>query len=223
MLSCHHGAMFPEKQINEAERAKKLYKKENCRECHSIKGKGGEIGPPLDGIGGHRGPEWLLDRLMDPEKQMKQFANVFGNKPNIMPHPALEKDDAKLIVDYMLTLPEPKGGYLVAVHGNKYKDKGYGTYTPKKQDIESALRGAKLFYGNHCYTCHSTDGSRDRFGPDLAGIGSKIGEKRLWKFLKKPLKTGIMKNQLEGMSKKELEDLKAFLLTIPAVEKKSGK
>ena len=210
---------IPREVDKRSKQGENLYKKHNCRECHSIMGKGGEVGPPLDGIGGHRGAEWLHDRLMDPEKQMKQFAHVFGNKENIMPHPALNEDEAGLIVDYLRTLPEPEGGFMVAVHGKYKRDKKYGTYIPAKQDLESAMRGAKLFYDSHCYTCHSTDGSRDRFGPDLAGIGNRIGEKKLYKFLKRPVNSGFMKTQLEGLSKKDLQDLKAFLLTIPLVEK----
>ena len=86
-------------------------------------------------------------------------------------------------------------------------------------DKESALRGAKLFYKMNCFSCHSLDGSRDRFGPDLAGVKDRISEKKLAKFLNKPVKSGFMKSQLKGLSKEELDDLKSFILTIPKVEK----
>lgn len=210
----------PKKVSKKSKRGKRLYKKENCAQCHSINGKGGELGPPLDGIGGHRGPEWLLDRLLDPEKQTKQFAHVFGNKPNIMPHPAVSKKDASSIVEYILTLPEPEEGYLVATHSVKpRKSKRKFRKKAKAQDKESALRGAKIFYEKRCYSCHSLDGSRDRFGPDLAGLQDRISEKKLKKFLLRPYKSGFMKAQLKDMPKEDREDLKAFLLTIPKVEK----
>lgn len=192
-----------------------LYKQHNCQQCHSIEGKGGEVGPPLDGIGGHRGPEWLLDRLMDPEEQMKNFAHVFGNSKNLMPHPALTKDEANHIVSYILTLPEPKEGYLVATHTGSLPSKEKDHRDLRKPDIEKATRGAKLFYDMHCYTCHSTDGSKDRFGPDLAGIGSRTRDRALKRFLKRTIKSPLMKEQTSSLSNKELSDLKEFLLTIP--------
>lgn len=203
----------PRESDKRSKQGKALYFKNNCQQCHSIKGKGGELGPPLDGIGGHRGPEWLLARLLDPKEQMEKFADVFGNKPNLMPHPAVTKDDASLIVDYILTLPEPKEGYLVANHKAPLA-KG-GKADKSSVDVDSAVRGARLFYKMQCYTCHSTDGSKDRFGPDLSGLGSKTNARALKKFLKRSIRSSLMKAQQEKLSDKDLNDIKSFLLTIP--------
>lgn len=41
----------------------------NCVVCHSIEGKGGNIGPQLDGIGG-RGPDRLLEDILDPSRNV---------------------------------------------------------------------------------------------------------------------------------------------------------
>ncbi|MBZ0188373.1 MAG: cytochrome c, partial [Candidatus Obscuribacterales bacterium] len=106
----------PRKRDSQSARGERLYAKLNCKQCHSQGGTGGEMGPPLDGIGGHRGREWLIDRLIDPEKQMQKFSDVFGGRPNIMPHIGASKRQAKDIADYLLTLPEPEGGFAVEAH-----------------------------------------------------------------------------------------------------------
>ncbi len=41
----------------------------NCAVCHAIEGKGGLLGPQLDGIGG-RGPERLLEDILDPNRNV---------------------------------------------------------------------------------------------------------------------------------------------------------
>jgi putative heme-binding domain-containing protein len=46
----------------------KLYEK-HCGACHQIAGKGGKVGPNLDGIGA-RGPERLLEDILDPNRNV---------------------------------------------------------------------------------------------------------------------------------------------------------
>ncbi len=41
----------------------------NCAVCHAIDGKGGALGPQLDGIGG-RGPDRLLEDILDPSRNV---------------------------------------------------------------------------------------------------------------------------------------------------------
>jgi putative heme-binding domain-containing protein len=41
----------------------------NCAVCHTIEGKGGLLGPQLDGIGG-RGPDRLLEDILDPNRNV---------------------------------------------------------------------------------------------------------------------------------------------------------
>ncbi len=41
----------------------------NCVVCHAVEGKGGNIGPQLDGIGG-RGPDRLLEDILDPSRNV---------------------------------------------------------------------------------------------------------------------------------------------------------
>jgi putative heme-binding domain-containing protein len=41
----------------------------NCAVCHTIEGKGGMLGPQLDGIGG-RGSDRLLEDILDPNRNV---------------------------------------------------------------------------------------------------------------------------------------------------------
>jgi quinoprotein glucose dehydrogenase len=42
----------------------------SCLRCHKIKGDGGEVGPDLTGIGGREKREYLLESMVDPNKQI---------------------------------------------------------------------------------------------------------------------------------------------------------
>ncbi|MBY0514219.1 MAG: c-type cytochrome, partial [Gemmataceae bacterium] len=59
------AAAKPDKELGA-----KLYAK-HCAACHQIGGQGGKVGPNLDGIGG-RGPERLLEDVLDPNRNVDQ-------------------------------------------------------------------------------------------------------------------------------------------------------
>jgi quinoprotein glucose dehydrogenase len=41
-----------------------------CLKCHKVKGEGGEVGPDLTGIGGRQKREYLLESIVDPNKEI---------------------------------------------------------------------------------------------------------------------------------------------------------
>jgi quinoprotein glucose dehydrogenase len=48
-----------------------------CLRCHKVGGTGGEVGPALDGIGGKQSREYLLESIVEPNKQIaKGFETV---------------------------------------------------------------------------------------------------------------------------------------------------
>jgi mono/diheme cytochrome c family protein len=106
----------PPPPSNDSRAGKLLYVKRNCGSCHQAENKGGTLGPPLDGIGGARGEQFITAHLLDPEKQMLEFPDLFGGRSNIMPHLGIRLNEAKLITAYLLTLPEPQNGFLVSAH-----------------------------------------------------------------------------------------------------------
>jgi quinoprotein glucose dehydrogenase len=49
----------------------------SCVRCHKVKGVGGEVGPDLTGIAGRQNREYLLEAIVDPNKQIaKGFETV---------------------------------------------------------------------------------------------------------------------------------------------------
>ncbi len=63
----HHTA-------GDASRGARVFEK-NCANCHQLEGKGGKVGPQLDGIGS-RGLERLLEDVLDPNRNVDQSFRV---------------------------------------------------------------------------------------------------------------------------------------------------
>lgn len=209
-----------------SQEGQKLYDKNNCQSCHAIAGTGGQLGPPLDGIGGHRGPQWLMARLLDPEQQMREFPEVFGGRPNIMPHPGVSKSEASKIVSYLLTLPEPSGGFLITAHPAMEEPikppqneprKPPGRERPKsaQQQKESENLGRELFVAEHCAMCHTVGGEGGRFGPKLDGIALKYDRESLEHLLSGGAKDEAMKGRTLGLKREDSEHIVDFLLSLP--------
>jgi quinoprotein glucose dehydrogenase len=64
----------------DAETGRRIFREKaeaSCTKCHKVKGQGGEVGPALDGIGGQKSREYLLESLLLPNKDIAQgFAQV---------------------------------------------------------------------------------------------------------------------------------------------------
>jgi len=49
----------------------------SCLKCHKVRGQGGEVGPIMDTVGGHKTREYLLESLVVPNKEIAPgFAQV---------------------------------------------------------------------------------------------------------------------------------------------------
>jgi putative heme-binding domain-containing protein len=44
--------------------------KAQCAKCHSVGGEGGRVGPALDRIASRRAPEFLMESILDPSKEI---------------------------------------------------------------------------------------------------------------------------------------------------------
>ena len=57
----------------DAESGKRIFLERSevsCLRCHKIQGTGGEVGPDLAGIGGKQKREYLLEAIVEPDKQI---------------------------------------------------------------------------------------------------------------------------------------------------------
>ena len=87
-----------------------------CSSCHAVSGKGGDIGPILDGIAVRGDRAYLLESLMEPNAKL---AKGFENLP-ISPMPPLgallKEQELEDILAYLATLKTPpKDGITVPV------------------------------------------------------------------------------------------------------------
>lgn len=207
----------PSKTSYASRQGKALYDKKNCASCHQIKGEGGTIGPMLDGIGGHRGEEFLIDRLQNPLKQSLEFSEIFGGKPSLMPHTGLNKSQARLITRYLLTLPEPQEGYVIGGHEKRTvpPDSSDKEQESAKETAGSKL-GSQLFLDYGCAACHTTYDEVPRFGPTLKGIGKRKSREEIESILSGHLKNSLMKKQAKLLDPQEVKCLTEFLLKLPS-------
>lgn len=193
-----------------------LYDKKNCSSCHQINGEGGTMGPMLDGIGGHRGEEFLIDRLQDPLKQSLEFSEIFGGKPSLMPHTGLNKSQARSIARYLLSLSEPPEGYTIKRH-EKISTEKTSTVNETQTTKESAgsQLGSQLFLEHGCAACHTTYDQDPRFGPTLKGISKRKTREEIETILNGHLKNNLMKDQAKRLDPQEIKCITEFLIKLP--------
>ncbi|HEY9784722.1 MAG TPA: cytochrome c [Candidatus Obscuribacterales bacterium] len=167
-----HRQFKPQAATTEAARGKGLFQKNNCGNCHFIGSAGGCLAPPLQGIGARRNRQFILSRITDSPEQIRKFEQLYG-QAELMPHPRLRPQQSSAIAAYLLTLKEPKGGFIVENHAAKTEEQ-----TPaqtkaidrEKTKLASIAAGKKLFYENGCSACHSIGGLGGDFGPRLDDV-----------------------------------------------------
>lgn len=71
-----------------------------CAKCHKAKGRGGEVGPALDGIAAQKSREYLLEAIVLPNKEIAQgFAqSVFLMQSDAVETGRVEKENDKEVV-----------------------------------------------------------------------------------------------------------------------------
>jgi mono/diheme cytochrome c family protein len=199
---------------------KRLYKERNCASCHQIKGEGGTMGPPLDGIGGHRGKDFLIERLQNPLKQSLEFSELFGGKSSLMPHPGLSKRQAGQIAQYLLTLPEPQEGFPIQAHAQEPDTSSKTQIKTKPIETPGTKLGAELFLEHGCAACHTTFDEDPRFGPTLKGISQRKSKEEIERLLSGKFKNRLMKKQAQVLDPQEVRCITEFLLKLPTERKK---
>jgi cytochrome c2 len=126
----------------EAAVGKRLFRQKGCEICHSLGGKGGSIGPPLDKYGRYASPLFLTTDLWQKGKAMADKMQEMG-----IPRPTFEGNDIPDLLAYIRGV----GGGLERV------------YAPPG----SPQRGEKLYRKKRCAQCHAIRGRGRKVGPDL--------------------------------------------------------
>jgi len=48
-------------------RGSNIYQSQRCKDCHTLKGKGGAVGPNLTSVGGKRSRDYIVVQIKDPK------------------------------------------------------------------------------------------------------------------------------------------------------------
>jgi quinoprotein glucose dehydrogenase len=93
-----------------------------CFRCHKINGEGGDVGPDLTGLGAQKGREYLLEAIVQPNKEIAAgFESVLIDMKDGTSYAGLVKSE----MDAELVLNSPEDGVM----------------TLKKADIKTRQRG----------------------------------------------------------------------------------
>ena len=94
----------------------------SCRRCHKIDGNGGDVGPDLSRIGLDKSREYLLESIVDPNRQIARgFETVILEMESGLVHAGIIKSDA----GDRLTIQKPDGN-VVVVDTSKIEDRAVG-------------------------------------------------------------------------------------------------
>lgn len=181
------GAPSDQLMAGRPEVGKELLKKQECLNCHSIRGQGGSQGPDLAQVGLRRSEEWLTNFIYDPSELFPES-----------PMPRLDwksEQEVRDVVAFLLTLKRdvPKEKILQA----------------KASDVE---KGEALVQAYDCRACHTIGEGGVSGYPELTHIGRKIRPEweRRWLQDTQKVKPGTFMPTF-GFSEPEIEAIVAYL------------
>jgi mono/diheme cytochrome c family protein len=168
----------------------RLFRQKGCQTCHSLGGKGGNVGPKLDKYSRYASPLYLTAALWKRGRPMAEMMRELR-----VPRPTFEGNDIPDLLAYI-------------------RSTGGGTeriYAPPG----SPKRGEELFTEKRCVECHSIRGHGGKVGPDL-GVKLKGSLTRIagtmWnhgpKMWAKMAERGI---EVPSLSEAEMSDLISYL------------
>lgn len=217
----------PLKATENSKAGKELLTKKGCLNCHYVKGDGGFIAPPLDGIGQFKTKIDIVKMLTEktPSNKPKKTNGRFPSPEELMSHVKLNEKDAQTVAQYLISLPKDDS-FEIKGHNGAWKDIfPMGSQFKPHPPSRLSKQGKKLFYKNACIACHLVEGKGGRAGPSLDGVGTS----RSRSFIEKRIADGaiVMKSGAayqpskysmppSTLSKQDIEKISEYLLTLKA-------
>jgi cbb3-type cytochrome oxidase cytochrome c subunit len=159
------------KVIPSAGQGQQLFQQKGCIGCHSVGGKGGTIGPPLDDVGLRRSAEWMVQHFRDPQ---------VVSPGTVMPRFGFTESEARALTDFLLHL----------------RDQKVALSLPSLMAPIERGRGVYRKYG--CAGCHGADGKGGVPNPNAKTAQQVPGLAFVAEgYTKDELKTRITKGQRE--------------------------
>lgn len=88
-------------------KGKNLYQLNCCSDCHRVENIADSDKVSLHGVALRRTRTFVINQLLDPENHVRKHMKEFNGDPNLMPYPNLDKNEAALIADYLMSLRSP--------------------------------------------------------------------------------------------------------------------
>ncbi len=82
-----------------------LFYDRGCIVCHTVRNRGGRVGPSLDGLGKRHDRQYVAGRINDAEFVVKLKKDSGEHAAYAMPPSGLTKSQADSLADYIMTLP----------------------------------------------------------------------------------------------------------------------
>jgi len=123
------------------------FSKKGCIICHTVSGKGGRIGPPLDKYSQYMSPILMAQAMWNHGPAMTKKMEEQGVK-----RPYFEGAEMTDLLAYIRSM---SGG-----------EKEERIYTP----LGDPRAGEKLFVEKSCTLCHAVPGKGEKIGPDLGTV-----------------------------------------------------
>ncbi len=221
----------PAPPTEKSREGEKLFKDLNCMQCHSEHNVGGTMGPMLDGIGARRSREFIEAHLSNSSEAKAKYKELVGDAATWSSHVRISPDHAGKIAEYLLTVPEPAGGFIVLPHMTRLPAEQptvVQDYKPKPKSDESEA-GRKLYFSQGCVACHSISNMGGWIGPRLDGIGGRRSKEYIASHI---TNASAHKSEVEATRQKskmpitklpprEIARITEFLLTLPEAKDES--
>jgi len=222
----------PATALADADTGRNLFEERGCRNCHTLHGKGGKVGPDLSAAGAVAGHDrsWHVRHLLAPSEV----------SPGSFMPPIKDVDDVEHLADFLITLkgtagaapePPPLGtsvqpnlhpGDVVITDAlpaagppapESAKPKPVAATPVSRGD---AARGQELFEGSGCRSCHQLNGDGGQVGPDLTDAGLVSGHDEAWhvRHLRAPAEVSPGSFMPPVADEQDAMDLAAFLITL---------
>jgi len=135
-----------------AENGEKMFYKKNCIKCHTVRGAGGKIGPPLDKMKQFASPIFLAQSMWNHGGEM------LGRMEKLaIERPTLQGEDIADLSSFIRsTSPASVQEQIYMVTGNPNA-------------------GASLFESKNCIRCHRVGDRGGNVGPDLTKKKFNVG------------------------------------------------
>ena len=172
----------------------KLVQELPCLDCHTIKGKGGVLGPDLSSVGTRLQPAFMYLWIENPQAFEPKTA---------MPNLGLKDEQLYPITRYLMSLKQGLPPVL-------QKSPSGQPFSPTR-----VTKGEKVFR-DLCIRCHKLEGQGGETGPDLTYEGDKVHRRWIYHFLKNPYRIrplGFAQNPLARMPNLNLSDEELLMMT----------